>query len=122
MLVAALRRFAGLLLVISGGTILVSLAIGLAAGSSVGRSVSVGFYLVGSFLLIAGFFTGNRGPVRVKGDPGVPVFGPLFQNRMLRWATTEEREESLSMSVVFVALGFALILIGLGADTKHSLF
>jgi 4-amino-4-deoxy-L-arabinose transferase-like glycosyltransferase len=121
-LVAALRRFAGLLLLISAGTVVVSLVIGLAAGSGVSRSVSIGFYLVGCFLLVLGFFAGNRGPVRVKGDPGVPIFGPMLQTRMLRWATSEEAQESLSISVVFVALGFVLILIGIGADTRHSLF
>jgi hypothetical protein len=91
MLVGALRRFAGLLLVLAAGTVACSLAIGLLMGSSVGRAVSIGFYLIGSFLLISGFFVGNRGPVRAKGDDvGVPVFGPLMRHRMLRWATPEE--------------------------------
>ena len=123
MLVGALRRFAGLLLVLAAGTVACSLAIGLAMGASVGRAVSIGFYLVGSFLLISGFFVGNRGPVRAKGDDvGVPVFGPLMRHRMLRWATPEEREESLSISVVFVALGVVLIIFGLIADTRNELY
>jgi hypothetical protein len=122
-LVGALRRFAGLLLVLAGGTAACSLAIGLLLGSSVGRSLSVGFYLLGSFLLISGFFVGNRGPVRTKGDDySVPIFGPLMRHRMLRWATPEEREESLSISVVFVALGVVLILLGLVADTRYKLY
>jgi hypothetical protein len=91
-------------------------------GSTVGRSVSIGFYLLGSFLLVSGFFIGNRGPVRTKGDAGVPIFGPLMHNRLLRWATPEEREESLSISVVFVALGFVLIVFGILADTRHKLY
>ena len=123
LLAGALRRFAGLLLVVAGATVACSLALGLALGSSVGRSVSVGFYLIGSFLLISGFFVGNRGPVRAKGDDyGVPIFGPLMRHRMLRWATPEEREESLSISVVFVALGVVLILFGLVADTRYKLY
>jgi hypothetical protein len=122
MIRAALRRFAGLLLVIAAGTAALSLLLGVASGASVSRSVSVGFYLVGSFLLIAGFFIGNRGPVRTKGDPGMPtVLGPIFRTRVLRWATAEEVGESLSLSVVFVALGIALIFLGIVADTRYSL-
>jgi hypothetical protein len=41
---------------------------------------------------------------------------------MLRWATPEEREESLSISVVFVALGVVLILFGVVADTRYKLY
>jgi hypothetical protein len=122
MYVAALRRFAGLLLVLAVATAAVSLAIGLPAGSNVSRAVSIGFYLMGSFLLLSGFFVGNRGPVRAKGDGGVPIFGPLMRNRMLRWATPEEREESLSISVIFVALGFVLIVLGVLADTRYKLY
>jgi hypothetical protein len=123
MLVGALRRFAGLLLVLAGVTVACSLAIGLAAGSSVSRSLSVGFYLIGSFLLISGFFVGNRGPVRPEGDdPGLPIVGPIMRHRVLRWATPEERDESLSLSVVFVALGVVLILFGLVADTRYELY
>jgi hypothetical protein len=123
MLVGALRRFAGLLLVLAAGTVACSLALGLLLGSGISRSLSIGFYLIGSFLLISGFFVGNRGPVRTKGDdPGVPIFGPLMRHRMLRWATPEEREESLSISVVFVALGVVLILFGVVADTRYKLY
>jgi uncharacterized membrane protein HdeD (DUF308 family) len=122
MLRAALRRFVGLLLVLAVPTAALSLAIGLAAGSTPGRSISVGFYLLGSFLLVSGFFVGNRGPVRTKGDGGAPIFGPLMRNRMLRWATPEEREETLSISFIFVVLGFVLILIGVVADTRYKLY
>lgn len=122
MLVGALRRFAGLLLVLAAATVACSLAIGLAAGSSISRSLSIGFYLIGSFLLVSGFFVGNRGPVRAKGDDyGVPMFGPLMRHRMLRWATPEEREESLNLSAIFVVLGFVLILIGVVADSRYEL-
>jgi hypothetical protein len=123
LLAGALRRFVGLLLVLAAGTAACSLAIGLAAGSDVARSLSIGFYVIGSFLLVSGFFVGNRGPVRPHGDdPGIPIFGPLMRHRMLRWATPEEREESLSLSVVFVALGVVLILFGVVADTRYNLY
>jgi hypothetical protein len=121
MLRHAARRFAFLLVGTTVATGLVGLAIGLLLGSSVSRSLSVAFYLGGAFLLIFGFFVGNRGPVRVKGDPGFGMFG-LFQNRQLRWATGSEQVESLSLSFVFVALGIVLIIFGIVTDTRYSLF
>jgi hypothetical protein len=114
---AAFRRLAGLLVVAIGITLVGSLAFGLLVGESVSRAVSVGFYLVGSFLTIAGFFVGNRGPVRLKRDVGVPLLG----SRFVRWATPEERDESINTSAIYVVLGFALIFLGVLADTRYSL-
>jgi hypothetical protein len=114
---AALRRLLVLLVLASGITLVCSLAFGLLAGESASRAVSVGFYLVGSFLAIAGFFVGNRGPVRLKRDVGVPLLG----SRFVRWATPEEREESINTSAIYVVLGFALIFLGVLADTRYSL-
>jgi hypothetical protein len=114
---AALRRLTGLFVLASGGTVLISLSFALLLGESVSRAVSVGFYLVGSFLTIAGFFVGNRGPVRLKRDVGVPLLG----SRFVRWATPEEREESINTSAIYVVLGFALIFLGVLADTRYSL-
>ena len=126
MLLAALRRFAVLLAGTAAGTCAVSLAVGLLLGSTVSRSVSVGLYLVGSFLLVAGFFVGNRGPARLRGaeDEGGAMggmFGLGGGRRRLRWATIEEREEALSNSAIFVVLGLALILLGVLADTRVKL-
>lgn len=120
MLRAAARRFAFLLVVTVAGTAAAGLLLGLALGASVSRSLSLGFYIVGSFLLISGFFVGNRGPVRVKGDPGFGMFG-FFRDRRLRWATGAEQVESLSLSFVFVTLGILLIALGVVADTRYSL-
>jgi hypothetical protein len=114
---AALRRLVYLLVLSSGITLVCSLALGALAGETVSRSVSVGFYLVGSFLTIAGFFVGNRGPVRLKRDVGVPLLG----SRFVRWATPEERDESINTSAIYVVLGFALIFLGVLADTRYSL-
>ena len=116
----AARRFVLLLIGTAGGTAVLALALGLALGAGVGRSLSLGFYIVGSFLLISGFFVGNRGPVRVQGDPGFGMFG-FFRNRRLRWATGHEQAESLSLSAVFVVLGLVLILLGVLADTRYKL-
>jgi hypothetical protein len=102
---------------ISGITAALSLLGGLLGGGSVERAVAVGFYLVGSFMLIAGFFIGNRGPVRPKGTG--PTF---FGSRIMRWATPLEREESLNESALFVALGFVLIVIGVAVDRRTGLF
>ena len=123
---AALRRFALLLAGTAAVTTAISLLVGLLLGSTVSRSVSIGLYLVGCFLLVAGFFVGNRGPARPRGadDEGGAVggmFGVGVGRRRLRWATIEEREEAISNSAVFVALGLALILLGVLADTRVEL-
>jgi hypothetical protein len=117
-LVAGLRRLLVLIVVVAGLTALGALALGLLSGASIARSVSIGFYVVGSFWLVAGFFVGNRGPVRLKSDLGAPLFG----SRFVRWATPEEREETINMSAIYVLLGFVLILFGFAADTRYSLF
>jgi len=122
MLAAALRRFVMLLVLASVVTTVGSLLLGLAFGSPAARALSLGFYLVGSFLLVVGFFVGNRGPVRLKGQPGAEGPWGFGLGRRVRWATPEEREEAINMSAVFVVLGFVLILIGVAADSRHSLF
>jgi hypothetical protein len=122
---AALRRFLVLTVSVSIATLLGSLLLGFLAGTSVDRSLYLGFYWVGAFALIAGVFVGSRGPVRVKsesaGSSPIPV--PFFSgNRMLRWATQQEQEETIHNSGVFVAVGLVLLLIGFALDTRHSLF
>jgi hypothetical protein len=117
-LVAGLRRLLVLIVVVAGLTAVGALAVGLLSGDSLTRSIAIGFYVVGSFWLVAGFFIGNRGPVRLKSDIGAPLFG----SRFVRWATPEEREETINMSAVYVLLGFVLILFGFAADTRYSLF
>jgi hypothetical protein len=119
---AALRRFFVLLVLASVVTIGVALFFALLASSSFDRAISVGFYLAGSFLLVGGFFVGNRGPVRLK-DPNAAVsFVPFWGTRVVRWATPDEREDAINTSAIFVALGLALILIGVAADSRYALF
>jgi hypothetical protein len=134
MLVAALRRLAYISVVTIGITIGLSLLIGLLIGSGADRALTLGFYFVGSFLLISGFFVGNRGPVRVKhedpGEEGVagatpaamifPV--PGFSGRKLRWASLPEQHETINNSAIFIVLGLLLVFIGVAFDSKHSLF
>jgi hypothetical protein len=126
MLRAAARRFSLLLVATAGITSAVSLLFGLLIGSSASRSVSVGLYLVGCFLLVSGFFVGNRGPARLRNpdDEGGAIggmFGIGVGRRRLRWATMEEREEAISNSAIFVVLGLALILLGVLADSRVRL-
>ena len=101
---------------IVGGTAVVALLLGLAFGSSVSRSLSVGWYSVGSVLLISGFFVGNRGPARPEGE-GWSLFSV---RRWVRWATPDEQRESLSLSAVLVVIGFLLIALGVLADTRYK--
>jgi hypothetical protein len=112
-LVAGVRRFLTVLATVAAGTALVSLVVALLIGSNLSRGLAIGFYLVGACLLIGGFFAGNRGPVRAKRNQPIPLFG----SRFVRWATAEELDEAINTSAVFVSLGFALILVGLIADT-----
>lgn len=118
MIRAALRR---LLLLIVGSALgigVVSALIGLALGAGLNRAISLGYYLVGSFLLVAGFFIGNRGPLRSKRETGgLFFFGP----RVVRRATPDEREEAINTSAVFVLLGLALIILGVLADDRYRL-
>lgn len=122
MLRAAGRRFLTLLLPFVVGTAVVSLALGLVLGLSVARSISLGFYIAGSFVMVSGFFMGNRGPARLKGPVGDEGPWGISPRRRLRWASAEEREAALSDSAVFVTIGLVLIVIGVVADTRYTLY
>ena len=125
MLVAALRRLAFALVLALGVTTVLSLLLGLLIGASVNRALTLGFYLGGSFLLIVGFFIGNRGPARVKGEDTVgPTMLPIpgAGSRRLRWATLGEQNETINNSAVFISLGLILVALGAVIDTRHSLF
>jgi hypothetical protein len=116
-LAAAARRLGILIGVLVGGTGAVALLLGLAFGSSVSRSLSVGWYVVGCVLLVSGFFVGNRGPARPEGEG----WSPFSVRRWVRWASPDEQRESLSLSAVLVATGFVLIALGALADTRYSI-
>lgn len=117
----ALRRMVQLFVGISVGTIVVSALFGLLIDASIRRSIAIGFYLVGCFVLFGAFFFGNRGPIRPQGDEDT---GGLFRisSRRLRWATKEEHEEAISGAAIFIPLGFVLLLLGVVWDNQHSLF
>lgn len=118
MIAGGLRRLAVIVVATAGATAVGSLALGAIAGFSARRSLPVGFEVVGAFCVVVGFFFGNRGPVRLKGDGAAPIFGA----RLVRWATPEERTASLADSAVFVLLGIVLVLIGIAADGRRGLW
>jgi hypothetical protein len=121
-IVAGVRRFAIVTVVVVVVTALLSLAFGLLVGDSVNRSLSVGFYLAASMSMLLGVFFGIRPPVRQEGDAGAlgGLFG-IFGSGPVRFATPEEREDSLASSAVFVVLGLVLVLFGLVCDGRHPL-
>ena len=122
-MLAAFRRLAVIIISIAALTALGGFLVGLLLGASAERAVSVGFYLVGCFFLVSGFFVGNRGPARVKSEsPGFTMLPmPGFASRRLRWASAEEQEETISHSGLFIALGAIMVVIGTVVDTHRSL-
>jgi hypothetical protein len=108
----ALRRLARLLLVAVAGTSLVSLAIGLLAGSSAGRSLSVGFYVTGCAALVAGFALAVRGPVRLAAG----------ERHGFRVIPPDERDDAVADSALIVVLGVALLVLGVLLDPRYPLF
>jgi hypothetical protein len=122
-MLTAVRRLAVLIVLGSLAVAFISIPLGFLAGASVLRSLTLGFYLGGSFLMIIGFFAGNRGPARVKSEaPGAAVFPFAISGRTLRWATFGEQNETINNSAIFVSLGLILVVIGLLIDPQHALF
>jgi hypothetical protein len=117
-LLAAARRFLLLLAVVGGGAVLLGLAIGLLLGASANRSISLGLYISGAFLLVGGFLLGNRGPVRRLGGEGG---GPISVGRPLRRASAEELRDSVNMTVLLVVLGFILLALAVTIDDRYEL-
>src|SRR5689334_2586988 len=124
MIRAGLRRLFLLIFGAVAVTALGSLLIGELLGTPLGRALTVGFYLGGCFLMVAGFFVGNRGPARVKSEEGsrpTPM-GMFGGNRNLRWATLGEQNETINNSAVFIAIGLILVAIGILCDSRHAFF
>lgn len=112
--VAGLRRFAKLSVGAVIMVIAVSLVMGLLFGHPVVRSITLGFYLTGSAVVILGFFHAHRGPLRPQQED--PTRAP-FDRGPVRQATLEEREEALNASGLFVSLGIVLFLIAIVIDS-----
>jgi uncharacterized membrane protein YczE len=117
-LLAAARRFVVILAIAVAGTSAISLLGGLALGASPNRSISVGLYLVGCFLLVSGFFLGNRGPLRITNEESMVG---LRRPRQLRAAPISEQRESLNTSAIMVVIGLVLVAIAAAVDTRVQL-
>jgi hypothetical protein len=122
-LLAGLRRFAGIAAGAAVCTAVTSLLVGVLFGASVLRSLAIGFYLVGALFITLGFFYGTRPPVRQDSSAGMfgSFFGAFYGRGAVRFASPEEREESISSSAVFVTLGFVLLIFGVLFDRRHPL-
>ena len=122
-MVAALRRLLLLVVVCSVVTAGISALLGALIGASLDRAIALGFYGLGCFLMVSGFFVGNRGPARVKSETAGSSILPLpgMGDRRLRWATLDEQNETINNSAIFIVLGLVLVLIGVVVDSHHSL-
>ena len=122
-MLAALRRLVLLVVLCSAVTVVGSVALGLLAGTSLDRAISLGFYGLGCLLMVSGFFVGNRGPARVKSETAGWTMMPIpgIGSRRLRWATLDEQNETINNSAVFIVLGVILVVIGVLVDSHHSL-
>ncbi|MFL4974337.1 MAG: hypothetical protein ACJ8DT_11720 [Microvirga sp.] len=122
-MLGALRRLVLLVVLCSALTLVASVLLGLLVDAELDRAISLGFYGLGCFLMVSGFFVGNRGPARVKSEAAGWTMIPLpgLGSRRLRWATREEQHETINNSAVFILLGVILVVIGVLVDSQHSL-
>lgn len=120
-MLAGLRRLAILLAATAVGIGGLAALGGLAFGGSVERAVSVAYYVVGAFLLVLGFFSGVRGPLRPRGseevgDPVTGMFGIGLATRGARRATEGEQRDTLATAAIFLTVGLWLVLLGVVVD------
>ncbi len=120
MFLRAARRLALVFAAITGGTVALSLVIGVAAGTSVARSVSVGLYVAGAALLVGCFVVGARGPLRGVNRTGETV--PVLGARKVRRATVDERSDAVQMAILLFGLGLALVVVAALIDPAHQAF
>ena len=102
----AARRIALIYAGLIGATVLIALLVGLASGSNLLRSISVGLYLAGAALLLGCFLSGARGPLRGVSRTGETV--PLPAARGVRRASLLERSEATHLSFLLFVLGLSL--------------
>ena len=123
-MLAALRRLLVLLAATAVAVGAVGVLFGLATGSPLERSASVAYYIVGAFLIVLGFFAGNRGPLRPRladEEPIAGLFGTGLALRRARRATGRERVDALATAGIFLSVGAWLIILGVLADASVDL-
>jgi uncharacterized membrane protein HdeD (DUF308 family) len=122
----AARRLAILLGVVLGVSAVVSALVGLAAGASLSRSVSAGFYIVGCFLVVLGFFSGIRGPLRARGkEEDERPMSAFFTSGIwggVRTASPDERTDALATAWFFLLIGVVLVVAGVLVDDRVGLY
>jgi hypothetical protein len=124
--IAGLKRLAVLLVAISLALGALGALGALASGGAADRWISVAYYLVGTFLLVLGFFAGMRGPLRPRGsdegaDPVTGLFGIGIATRGARRATEDERRDTLATAGIFLVVGLWLIALGILVDSSTDL-
>jgi sulfite exporter TauE/SafE len=92
--------------------------VGLLTHGSLNRAVSLGFYILGAFLVVIGFAGGTRGPFRSAAEDHEPV----RLGRRLRRATLEELNETMNIAAIVVVIGVVLLVIGVVVDSRYTLF
>lgn len=129
MIRGALRRIAVIVVVLVGGTAAVSAALGALSGRSVLHSLAVGYYVVGTAVLVGSFVLGLRGPVRSRPlddpnaqQPSMTGWGGVFLPRTIRRTTPEERRTAKQGSVGLFLLGILLVAIGAMIDPSRRVF
>ena len=110
-----------MLLAAASGTILVvTVPIGLLSRVSLDRAVSLGFYAIGSFVVLVGFLGGSRGPFRADHD--FTADSALRAERRLRRATRDEFYDSINGAAVVIVIGIVLVAVGVIIDSRYTLF
>lgn len=120
------QRIARIVAAVAALTVAGAALIGLVLDVELDRAVSTGLYLVGSFFLVLGFFSGVRGPIRPRGGDdergaGGHLFGFGLAGRGARTATKDERADARATTGLFIGLGAALIVTGIVTDSRVGL-
>ena len=81
--------------------------------------MSLGFYGLGTFLVIIGFLGGSRGPLR--SDQDFSHGAGVRAGRHLRRATLDELHDSMNGAAVLIGIGLVLIALGVIIDSRYTL-
>lgn len=98
--------------------VLTTVPLGLLSQGGLNRTVSLGFYVLGAFLVVIGFLGGSRGPLRSASEEG----GSWRRGRRLRRASLAELNETINVAAVAIAIGLVLLVIGVTIDSRYRLF
>jgi hypothetical protein len=102
-ILAGARRFLLIIGVLTGGTAAGAAAIGLVSGNGLNRTISLGFYAIGSFCTIVGFALTMRGALR----PGTPTEDGSDDVAALR-----------GTSALLISAGLILVVLGVVVDSR----